>query len=187
MRNTSVVITMEKLSASHVVADGQAVWQSGFSSSPAVMGSTHSLGQSLPTVRTWRWFRKEGCFAPQVRDNGTFAFASPVDDGYVSMIALDDLAFTLTASLKIQLRVKASISKCPSTTCIGMTRQKLSRQSEVPKLSISGSPNSSTLDFTFHIQGSYLKSNFNPNFKIAPENPQVVAWMQNFGPFGKTS
>jgi len=43
MRNTSVAITMEKVSISHVRADGQVVWQSGFSISPATMGSTHSL------------------------------------------------------------------------------------------------------------------------------------------------
>ena len=40
-----------------------------------------------------RCIHKEGRFALHVRDNATFVFASPVDDGYVSMIALDDLAF----------------------------------------------------------------------------------------------
>jgi len=39
-----------------------------------------------------RCIHKEGRFALHVRDNATFVFASPVDDGYVSMIALRDLA-----------------------------------------------------------------------------------------------
>jgi hypothetical protein len=34
-----------------------------------------------------------GLFAPQQLPNDVFAFAAPIDDGHVSMIALDDLAF----------------------------------------------------------------------------------------------
>lgn len=34
-----------------------------------------------------------GLFAPQQLPNDVFAFAAPIDDGYVSMIALEDLAF----------------------------------------------------------------------------------------------
>jgi len=53
-----------------------------------------------------------GLFAPRARDDGTFAFASPVGEGYVSMIALDDLAFYVdwifenpTKSVGIDLKV----------------------------------------------------------------------------------
>jgi len=35
----------------------------------------------------------KGMFAPQQLPDGTFAFAAPIDKGYVSMIALDDLAY----------------------------------------------------------------------------------------------
>jgi hypothetical protein len=36
---------------------------------------------------------RNGLFAPRQLPDGVFAFASPVDKGYTSMIALDDLAF----------------------------------------------------------------------------------------------
>jgi len=35
----------------------------------------------------------QGAFRPLKREDGTFVFAKPVGKGYVSMIALDDLAF----------------------------------------------------------------------------------------------
>jgi hypothetical protein len=34
-----------------------------------------------------------GLFAPRELPNGVFAFAAPIDKGYVSMIALDDFAY----------------------------------------------------------------------------------------------